>query len=435
MSKGTKLFVWICNLIVVVLALLSIVSFFFAPFGEVNLEYTLTESDIKKMIGDKFEFELKEGIPVEASVKFETDVLLRSFDSDVDATVDRMIASNVDSLVEQITESLSGSARKVVEAVAKGVVTTQVRKQVKDFLSKKNIDTEYSEAEITQRLEKAGVTEEYLDSKTQEILDSIYAGGTNVDSVGDKIVDTVNEVYTKLAQSGDEDFVDAALTEEEETTLRSSIKESLDMLADDNGNLDPDDFITQILLELMRSLNGEEDGDKTASMPAAPLFVSRSITAFADEPAGNESSAQEEIKAEVRAYLAGLIPEETTTILVWVLRGFCILFLLSSLAWLYVVLKILIKLITRKNPLVKLKAVIWLGWLPFLLLVCILPLALWIVGMTPLAAEGGMLAFLNMFSKLTFSSIGLIAAISAGFCFVLSILYSILRRKERKNNQ
>ena len=435
MSKGTKLFVWICNLIVVVLAVLSITSFFFAPFLVVNIEYTLTESDIKKMIGDKFDFELKEGIPVKASVKFETDVLLRSFDSDVDATVDRMIASNVDSLVEQITASLSGSTRKVVEAVAKGVVTTQVRNHVKDFLSKKNTETEYSDDEITQRLERAGVTDEYLESKTQEVLDFIYDGHANVDSVGDKVIETVNETYSKLAQSGDEDFADAALTEEEEASLRSSIKESLDMLADDNGNLDPDEFITQLLLELMRSLNGEEGGEKTASVPAAPLCVSRSITAFADEPTGNESSAQEEIKAEVRAYLAGLIPEETTSIIVWVLRGFCIVFLLSSLAWLYIVLKILIKFITRKNPLVKLKAAIWLGWLPFLLLVCVLSLALWIVGMTPLAAEGGMLAFLNMFSEISFSSIGWIAGVSAGLCFVLSIFYSILRRKERKNNQ
>ena len=62
------------------------------------------------------------------------------------------------------------------------------------------------------------------------------------------------------------------------------------------------------------------------------------------------------------------LPEGTADNVVLALRIICGVLCFVMFTWAYLVLKILVKLFA-KNPAIKLKLPIWLGWLPFLLLV------------------------------------------------------------------
>ncbi len=436
MSKGTyRLVVWILNAVVAVACLLAIIGYFFAPFWSVNATYTVHAEDLKKMLGSESDlFNVDEvidekGLDVPLKVEITMGHLFKSFDSDSKAVVDHIIEGNVDKVVDSLTSTIGSVSKTVVQSAAKKVVKEQVHKQVKDYLQK---STEgITDADVQTRLDNANISDEYIEQKTDELVQLVYSeGGTNVDAISDNVIDTVEDVYGKLKEN-DPDFADAELTEEDKNAIRDKVNETVSKLADENGHINADELVSQLLLSFLKDQNGDKTGSASAEASGIVSLAAEPNDA-ADSPSGN-TSASDQLKKEVQTYIVNAIPENLPGILVWALRGLILLFFLSSCAWIYILVKLIVKFIKKGEPTVKLKMPIILGWMPFFLLVLAPSIALLILRSTSLAAAGGALEILSSLA-ISFSSIGWIALACACVCFAISIVYMVFRRMNRNNS-
>ena len=52
-KKGTRFKVLICNVVIMALCVLSIVSYFFMPFWKITVSYALTEDTIESFLGNE----------------------------------------------------------------------------------------------------------------------------------------------------------------------------------------------------------------------------------------------------------------------------------------------------------------------------------------------------------------------------------------------
>lgn len=402
--------VWILDGAVALLSILAIVCYFFAPVWTVKLHVPLSGEDMQKMIGSVDGYDLSdafdEGIEIDAAVNISAPLLFQSLGSNAEKTVQKLIDKNVDSVVEQLSVPLSEVSRKVVQSVAKQVVTEKVNEQVKDYL-KNNSGSIFQDEEITQKLEGAGIDDSYISEKTGQIFDAIYDEGADVDKVSDMVVDTVAEAYGKLKESGDQDFVEAELSEADKEAIRNGVAEALDSFADENGGLDPDEIVDRFLLEYL-----QEKNDKGAAKLSAA-------------PENNET--RDELVKEVKTYLVNQIPSEANGLIVWGLRGALALIVLSSAAWIYVLVKLIVKLAKNsEDNTVRLKLPVILGWLPFLLFVLIPAIAFGPIR-SLLAKSSPTLSSLSA----AFSSIGWVALLCALLCAAISIYFIIVRKSAR----
>lgn len=452
-KSGSRFIVFLLNVAVVLLSAAAVFSYFLSPFWEVKIDYILQEETLEKMLEGSLE-ELSEnidlgeivgdGIPLHLSPKIQTTDLFSSFtDSEPRKTVERAIESNVDSLVDQLLPTLDELAEKIVRATTKSNIGYIVREQAQNFLS--TSDPSVTDEKVQELLDKAGFTDEYIAEKTDELIDAIYAENATIQSVSEKTVSVVEEVFGKLASSGEELFEDATLTEENKKQIENDISEALSMIANEDGDLNVNNFVSSLLLELIRSSKKEDETEKESG--AFALLSTDSDGAEAkEEGAADTEDVQQELKNELKQYIMNNLPEETADKIVLVLRIACGTLCFAMFTWAYLVLKILVKLFS-KNPAIKLKLPIWLGWLPFLLLVLLPTGAIALLKSSPaflvdlLTAET-MAKITETLSavSLSFSSSGRISFAAAIILIVISVPYGIFQKnlkrssKARKNN-
>ena len=253
MSKGISRFaVFICNLLIALLSIAAVVSYFFFPLWKVDVDYLLQGEELKEMLPDDMqnidvEEIVGEGVPLSVSLNIGTMDLFSSFtDADAAATVERAIDKNVDLIVGQLMPTLEEIAEKAVRAAAKQSVNEIVRDQIKGFLDPDAYDD--LDGRVEELIGKAGFDEEYINEKTDALLDAVYADGATVDTVAETAVSTVEEVFEKLRLTGEPEFADAELTEENKTQIRDSVSDALSAVADEAGNIDMDEFVASLLL-------------------------------------------------------------------------------------------------------------------------------------------------------------------------------------------
>lgn len=157
------------------------------------------------------------------------------------------------------------------------------------------------------------------------------------------------------------------MTDADKAEIENNISEALSMIADEDGNLNVDDFVSSLLLEFLRSSKNEE-GTNGESGAFALLSADSTGKDSGGDSVTDEEDVQQELKNELKQYLMDHLPEGTADNVVLALRIICGVLCFVMFTWAYLVLKILVKLFA-KNPAIKLKLPIWLGWLPFLLLV------------------------------------------------------------------
>ncbi|MCH5162760.1 MAG: hypothetical protein J1G38_04650 [Clostridiales bacterium] len=423
-----KLAVFICNIVVAVMCVLSVVSYFFAPFWKIDVSVTVNAETLQNMIGDSLDFDAKEivgkdGLTLDMSIKFETSVLFESY-GDEGAAVEALVDDNVALLVDQLADKLSTLAKNTVRYVTTYIVTHEVHSGIKALLSSSNPDI--SDEEVSERLAKIGITDEYIAAKTGEIIDEIFGEGSTLLDVCEDVITVVGEIYEMLAASDDPDLHVAALTEEDKESIRQNVKDTLNVFASENGNIAADEIISNLLSGLMGD-SSETNGDAEKAM--APYNANSSVT----------PEAKARLKTELRKFFLELIPEDAYTAIAWVMRGMTFLYFFSSAWWVYILIKLGVKLLTgispavKANPTVKLKTVIWLGWLPFL-----------IFGLVPLFASGflqgiiadalpaEMAAMKNSLS-ISFFSVGWVAGLFALICLGISIFYMIARKNLKES--
>ncbi len=435
-SNGSSLnkrnIVWIVNIAVAFLCVLSVVCYFFGAVWKLDLTYTLTAEQIEKLSGESgLELDAKdivgeEGEKISLSLSLDAGHVLGSFAS-AEATVDKILDSNVDKIAAQLNEDMKGLAHKAVKSGAKNIVKNQVKDNVKKLLS--NDENEASNEEVQQKLDELGFTDEYISEKTDKIVDGVFAGGSDVDTITDNIMDTVDEVYSDFQKNsqgkeGFEEFQDAELSEEDRAQIEDSVRDTLEQLAAEDGSIDPDELVAEMLAKM---LGGDTEGEGSVRGGIALLAAEESSSV----------SGVDKLASVLKTTLNDLIPDEVRTILVYVFYGMAGIMLFSMLPWVYILIKLLVKLLAKSSdPTVKLALPIWLGWLFFLLFALLPTVALWIVKMPSVAAmiAGAMPEFGTMLGQLSFSvsSIAWISALCALLVFGISIYYMVVRKQLKK---
>ena len=332
----------------------------------------------------------------------------------------------MDKVVDELAPTFDEIAEKIVRSTAKSTVRDAVNEQVKNFLQ--NAGSEATDERVSELLKQAGVDEEYINQKTDALLDAIYAENATVDGVSQKAVETVEEVFEKLDKSGVAEFQGAALTEENKEEIKNSIAEALSVIADENGNIDADDLAANLILEMLRSSEDESE----------PAVAAMDFTTQETDSGSVEEDATEQLKAEVKQMIMEKLTDETLDTIVLALRIVFGVLCFTAFTWAWLIVKMLFKAFSR-NPAIKLKLPIWLGWLPFLALVLLPMGAMLLVKAQPsflvnlLGAE--MMESLSTFfasASLSFSSAAWVAFAAAIALIILSIPYGIFRRRLKR---
>ncbi len=489
MSKNPlKKKIAICNLIISVLCVLSIVAYFFMPFWKVELSYTLNAETVETMMGDMFEVDgnddnsddensddegmsfkegnqiamlasdsdenlsseeemMKEmiedivgedGITLAISLELKTADILGSLSGDSTEAVETMLGNVIENLVDTIYEPMTEIISKGTKAAAKITVKTEVRTQIKNSLGE-----EFDEDEVDEIFEKTD-----MDAFINDSLDTIMSeieSGVSVEKISDDVVDMVQEAMGKLEDLKDEypEFEDMQLSREDEEELRAEIEEMLTEIANEEGEINLDEILADMLLQLMdeSESNGEGEYDDEGSVAIAPVKVTYTASSSADESGDSQGSSVEQLKTKIRDMIMEELgaDEETVEMISLIMQVLSYVILFTFFTWFYLILKILVKL-GAKNNAIKLKVPILFGWLPCLILVLIPSAAfsaftnpdmLMSMGMGAAEVEEmvGMMGMINV----KFVSASIVSFVVAIVLFLFVIFYyGRLRRKLRK---
>lgn len=433
-TSNKQTVVWIFNAVVALLCLLSIACYFFGPVWQVNATYVLSAEDLQQMLPSDLGFELNpneiigpEGEPITVALSLGAGDLYGSFAADAQKTVDNIINANVNRIVGQLTPKVKTLAHKAVKSAAKGVVNKQVKDNVFKYLQ--NQDPSLTDEYMNDKLNQLGFTEEYVSEKIDKIIDTVFEGETDVDSLTEDLMAQVDDVYndfqTKAAENPDlQEFVGMELSEQDRAQIEDTIKSELKNFADENGKIDADEILMDSLLQAFQKL---QEGKST---PTAPIAL------LADETP-NEESAEEKLVSGLKDIINQYLPQEAHGYILWGVRGAAILMTLTMVPWLYILIKLIVKLATKGTPTVKLALPIWLGWLFYLLLTALPAIAVWILTMPSMSGVLSNLLPVELMSRvgsfgLSVYSISWITAVSALLVFGISIFYMVMRRKIKK---
>lgn len=405
-----KFIVWVFNAVVALMSILAIICYFIGPVWEIDVKYSMSANQLNEMVGSNlsdYDVEFDEGIEVSLGLKIDMDVLMSTLGAASEATVQKIVDNNVDNIVKQLKGTINSVSKSVVKSVASKVIGDKVHEQVKELLK------DGSEEEIEQKLNAAGIDDDYIATQTGNLIDSIFAENASVDKVTDQVIHTVEDVCDKLVKSGDPSFSNAKVSEENKDSIRSTVEDALSSFAESDGSISMEDYINNLIVDALRSMNGSRSNEGKVALLAA-------------------ESNNDKLVNEVRAVIEDMIPDEIVSILSYALMGVLGLVLISALTWIYILIKLLVKLITfsKSEPTVKLKLPIILGWLPFLILTAVPTLVLTIAP-DLLTKINSHLAGLS----LSFASFGWLALLSACVCFVISIFYMVVRKASKKTKK
>ena len=455
--KNTRLTVHICNIIISILCVLSIAAYFISPLWQVDLRYKLTAETLEPLLSDNekslntegtasfdsdltfgdsehFELDFKEvlgedGIDLHLSLTIKTKDVLSSLYSDPTKTVHTMLGGLVDDAVDQIIQPMHEVARKVARVASRQVLHDKLREHIRDGYGGK------SEEEIDIIFDNAGITDEYIDNKVDKIIESLYEDGASVGSVSNDVISAIDEALLKVHQSDPEQFTKTSLNANDKEKVRQNVEDALKLLAQDDGSINVDNLIADMVLE---SLGADSSDQTTDENP--PSDETASANAIAPLSATTEMSENsiDEVKAELQRVLAEKLEKNVKTI-ASVLKYVSLVLFFTFFTWAYLIIKILFKL-RKKNNAIKLKLPIWLGTLPAIILWLLPTLAM--SAITRMLAETESAGALSGLS-LTFSSGAIFSFFVAVFFIFFSLFFygrkrGVLRRYQKgllKDNQ
>lgn len=448
-----KIAAMIFNLVIALLCLASMGAYFFAPLWKVNVNYTLTAETFKMMTNgsgtsgesaggtgsgaatgestqtDDMMKEIEKELdanPIQAQfgIQLQTTTLLSSFAGNGEKIVADMIGYNVDSLVEQ----LSGTMKDVSKVAVKSATKASLKEMLKD-----EDGNEYQWKNET-------VVNEELDKLT----DALVSDNATVTSVSDAAVDAVANIYK--SETGEE------ISEADKAKAREELVKVLQEVADENGNIDSDKLIADLLTQAMNGSQGSgENGNETGGESSGTkqesrreIFVCRVYGVrrrrnrrLRERVSGSESGSgsgtdetadsTEQLKNALTTKINESIGDKMNTVLLALkIAGGVIIFTLFT--WAYIILKIVCKS-TSQNPVVKLKLPIWLGWLPFLVLYVLPTVAMRFATNAANGAAGAEAGAALSGLSVSFATCGIVSAIAALALIILWIPYHHLKSR------
>ena len=435
----------IFNVLFAIVCAAAIVMYFISPVWRIDLKANISNEMMHELTGGEID-DLNEalgedGTDVSLSIALDSMAVAQCLVQwDAAAMVDDILDRNIDSLAGQLVTVVEPIAKNSIKNQASSAVKTEIKNAVKDYLS--SPENEKTEEEVNALLTEAGVTDTYIEEKTDAIIDRLYESGSTVDGVVDEVMRTVDEVYADLtAASNVEEFQDIALTEESRESIRNAVADIVTDYADENGYINPEEIVNQLVIEALQSMSGEsseEEGAGTAALTAASYAAASEAQQPADPSAQQSpgsSGSNEQLKTELKNYLSEQLlegPAAPAVFLPFVMLGLGILLAISLLSWVYLLLKILCKTF-MKNKYVKVKMPIILGWFLFLFLMLLPNLALtYIPTMLAGVLPAEILSVFTMLSGTSFFCSALYAAIAGAVLVVLCIPYRIICKP--KNN-
>ena len=396
---------------------------------------------------------VKDEITLKANIAVTTSGLFTAmFDRAATKTsVRKAITDNVDGMLDTVSASID----KVVESLSKSMVKTSVKSALSDTVSQYIKDKNLADKTVDAVLTDLGLTDEFIDKKTETLTAALLADGATVDSVTATAMQLIDETVSTLASNATGDYADLKLEElspEVKSRIETSVRDVLSKVADEDGNVDINslvyNFIGRALDDSSKPDTGSGEGEKIAAVKTAIAADAASGTTGGESgTTGGATSGEEKqyTKEDVEKLLTdrveSLFGEQaidgvTTALAVsgWVT-------LLTMLLWLYLIVKIVIKLFAQ-NPMIKLGLPIWLGNFPFATFF-VLPFAA-SVALTKLGTDSSLSSALaSVLPKelvdgivkaggaisLSVSSCAVISAILTVVFAAFSIFYMIFRNK------
>ncbi len=478
-----KTIAYILNAVVVLFCVIAISCYFYSPMLDLKIGVKVTQEvadELKKalitedasaptqpgevsendVINETLDQLVKDEITLKANIAVTTSGLFTAmFDRAATKTsVRKAITDNVDGMLDTVSASID----KVVESLSKSMVKTSVKSALSDTVSQYIKDKNLADKTVDAVLTDLGLTDEFIDKKTETLTTALLADGATVDSVTATAMQLIDETVSTLASNATGDYADLKLEElspEVKSRIETSVRDVLSKVADEDGNVDINslvyNFIGRALDDSSKPDTGSGEGEKIAAVKTAIAADAASgatggTTGGESGTTGGATSGEEKqyTKEDVEKLLTdrveSLFGEQaidgvTTALAVggWVT-------LLTMLLWLYLIVKIVIKLFAQ-NPMIKLGLPIWLGNFPFATFF-VLPFAA-SVALTKLGTDSSLSSALaSVLPKelvdgivkaggaisLSVSSCAVISAILTVAFAAFSIFYMIFRNKLKK---
>lgn len=485
--KDSKRFkVFICNIIISVLCLFSIVSYFIWPFFKLEVSLTVTPEILDTVLasmggegGDPNAPTAAEGEsgddamgnmfanidteafcadldPITLSIELKTADIMASLNSDATASVQTIIDSNVNNIIDELDEPLNKVAKGAVKEVSKVVVKETLKETVKESI-KGSLEETLTDSEVDTKvnevLQEVGITDEYISEKIDTLLEDLSGEAVPVAEATDKIVNTIDSVITDLKTNAEnstsnnpllEDLNEIELTDDFKAELKEGMGEMIGMFADENGNVNIDTLLPELLLQLMQSAGGEgegngseggmEEGGISVKVSTLSASYTSSEVSSSEGLTGDEQDAKEQLKAELRQIINDAIPDDLAEIIASAMQIISYVIYFTFFTWAWLILKILVKCRRHCNG-IKLKLPIWLGWLPYLILGLIPNFVVSKLKDPAFIAEMGMGEIGGIMSaiNINFFNCGFISFYIAIFLLLFGLFYyGPLRRKLKK---
>ena len=418
---------FIFNVIITAICLASVLAYFVLPLWKVNVSCTLTSEMFRAITGESGENEelMKEIAdelekkPIDAAfdITLKTKTFLASFASDGE----KLVAEMVDYNAETLTNQLSGTVKEVSKAAVRATAKNSLKETLKDG------SAEYQWKD-----------EETVNAELDKLTDALMKDDATVSSVSDAAADAIANVYK--SETGND------MPEADKQAAKAEMEKMLKEVADENGTIDADKLITDMLAQMLSGNSGSgnnENGDGTGNgkETAAATFTAAKTSALfigtgeasgetagsggssGETTGGGEADSMQALKDSLTQAINEKIGGQMNTfLLVMKITGGVILFTLFT--WAYIVLKILCKAATA-NPVVKLKLPIWLGWLPFLILYAVPTGVIKLAGSAS-AETAAMLAGMNF----SFFTCGIVSALAALALIIAWVPYHHLTQRD-----
>ena len=439
MKKTTAI---IFNIVIALICAASIAGYFVMPFWKVEAKFTMTddladyieqdiiasmktsednsEIDVKQMATDVVESLREERFSIRLSAELKTIDFLYALAYRDTESIENTVNTVVDSFISSISNEIDAALKTVSKSAVKSAAKVTVAQVLED----------YNAEEV---LSELGIDDEYLNNSIDKIYDILSSDDATVENVTDAIIEIFDEVVANIEESEYADKI-GEITDEDREEIREQVEKALAEIADEDGRIDIEGLVLKYIGLLDETDGGS--GAETESEPNSELSALRYVfganTAFADEENTGKTTTTDEVKERLKNSIMKSLSSGNNEILLYVMMGIGIWILITLLVWVYLIIKILVKSFTQR-PCIKLKAAIWFGYSPYVLLV-LFPTIISLI-FTKFDLFGSILSILTAKAltfigafKLSFFSGGIVSFIGAMALIVIWIFYRGIRK-------
>ena len=419
---NTRKTVFFCNLVIIALCVLSIVSYFTTPFWSVKAEYILTAESLQSSISsaetetegektaqtladgvDFTEIVGEDGISLRISLTLETADLLSALSAEPAVVVERILSDNVHNFVDEISGVLSEVIRTTTKLLIKSALKEGITVELHQVLGETLTDTE-----THAKLNAAGITDDYLNQKSTQLVNSLYSDGSTAETLTNSTLQIVEESIQKMKDSGNPDYANLEFSEENRADLAEELTEQFKTFENEDGTLNLENFTTDFIMEMfLGEENAENSAEETAGAVAKPLSAKTTLDTEEDEKADD---IRELLTEKIMETLEGA--EETIASIATIISY---VILVNFIIWALPIVKILLKM-NKPNNAIKLGLPIWFGSAPFVVL-SLIPNLILSIFITPASTDGAMSGL-----SIAFSSCAIVSFI-VGIALAVFVLF------------